>query len=254
VGGAAAVLDAPSRRRVAALAVLLVGVGVYTAFGDVLPELSTNADVAFIAVLVIPAVFAFIWLTLPWHDAPGLAVAAVAFSALAFLLWLAGFDTLFDLAKLAALTAIGFWFLTVFEALSWVVLIAVVIPWVDAFSVARGPTEYVVREQPGFFEEIAFAFRVPGEDAFAHLGPPDVVFFALFVAAAARFGLRPGWTWVAMTALLGLTLMLTVWVDVAGLPALPAIALGFLLPNADLLWSRWREHRHRHRARESDAT
>jgi hypothetical protein len=109
--------------------------------------------------------------------------------------------------------------------------------------VARGPTEYVVREQPGFFEEIAFAFRVPGEDAFAHLGPPDIVFFALFLAAAARFGLRAGWTWAAMTGLLGLTLVLTVWVDVAGLPALPAVALGFLLPNADLLWRHWRAHR-----------
>jgi hypothetical protein len=29
--------------------------------------------------------------------------------------------------------------------------------------------------------------------------------------------------------------------DVAGLPALPAISLGFLLPNADLLWRALRE-------------
>ena len=39
-----------------------------------------------------------------------------------------------------------------------------------------------------------------------------------------------------MTGGLGLTLVLTVWGDVAGLPALPAIAFGFLLPNADLIW------------------
>ena len=82
-------------------------------------------------------------------------------------------------------------------------LVAVVIPWVDIVSVWRGPTEYVVSEQPGLFEELAFGFRVPGEDAFALLGPPDVLFFALFLAAAARFGLRPGWTWIAMTAGLG---------------------------------------------------
>jgi hypothetical protein len=44
-----------------------------------------------------------------------------------------------------------------------------------------------------------------------------------------------------MTAGLGATLVLTVvWEDVAGLPALPAISLGFLLPNADLLWKRVR--------------
>ena len=29
-------------------------------------------------------------------------------------------------------------------------------------------------------------------------------------------------------------------VDVDGLPALPALSLGFLVPNADLLWARWR--------------
>jgi hypothetical protein len=40
-----------------------------------------------------------------------------------------------------------------------------------------------------------------------------------------------------MTALLGATLILTATTDVTGLPALPAICVGFLLPNADLLWT-----------------
>jgi hypothetical protein len=40
-----------------------------------------------------------------------------------------------------------------------------------------------------------------------------------------------------MTALLSATLVLVwAWDGVAGLPALPAVCLGFLLPNADLLW------------------
>ena len=39
-----------------------------------------------------------------------------------------------------------------------------------------------------------------------------------------------------MTGLLGATLVLTATTDVAGLPALPAICFGFLIPNADLLW------------------
>ena len=62
------------------------------------------------------------------------------------------------------------------------------------------------------------------------------LFFSLFLGAAARFGLRVAATWVAMTALLGATLVLTATTDVSGLPALPAICIGFLLPNADLLW------------------
>jgi hypothetical protein len=34
-----------------------------------------------------------------------------------------------------------------------------------------------------------------------------------------------------------------VWFDLSGLPALPGIALGFLLPNADLLWRQTRSRR-----------
>jgi ketosteroid isomerase-like protein len=213
-----------------------VAVGAYTAFGGSLPELRTNLDVVVVGFLVIPVVFAFAWLVLPWRDARGLLAVGAALVVLAVVLRAAGLETLFDLAKLAALTAIGFWFLSVFEELWWTVLVAAIIPWVDAASVWRGPTDYVVSEQPGLFEELAFGFRIPGEDAFAHLGPPDVLFFALFLAAAARFGLRTGWTWVGMTLGLGLTLVLTVWGDVAGLPALPAISFGFLIPNGDLLW------------------
>jgi hypothetical protein len=29
---------------------------------------------------------------------------------------------------------------------------------------------------------------------------------------------------------------LAIWLDVDGLPALPLLSVGFLLPNADLLW------------------
>jgi hypothetical protein len=103
-------------------------------------------------------------------------------------------------------------------------------------SVWRGPTEYVVEEQPGIFDRVSIGFRVPGESGSANLGPPDVIFFALFLGATARFGLRTGWTWLAMTGLLAVTLIGTVVFDVRGLPALPAVCIGFLLPNADLLW------------------
>ena len=47
----------------------------------------------------------------------------------------------------------------------WAALIAVVIPWVDAISVWRGPTEYVVEQQPQVFDEVSIAFRVPGENS-----------------------------------------------------------------------------------------
>jgi hypothetical protein len=163
------------------------------------------------------------------------AVAAVLFHLLEL-------DVLDNLAKLLALVLVGFWFLSWFENVMWAALIAVIIPWVDAISVWRGPTEHVVEERPELFDAVSVAFRVPGEDSTANLGPPDILFFALFLAAADRFGLRVAWTWLAMTALLGATLVLTATTDVAGLPALPAICVGFLLPNADILWAALRRH------------
>ena len=60
---------------------------------------------------------------------------------------------------------------------------------------------------------------------------------ALLLGAAERFRLRVAWTWVAMTALLSVTLALVwAWEDAPGLPALPAVCLGFPAPNPDLLW------------------
>ena len=39
-----------------------------------------------------------------------------------------------------------------------------------------------------------------------------------------------------MTAMLAATLIVVSTTDIGGLPALPAICIGFLAPNADLLW------------------
>ncbi len=231
MAGAAAVLE----RRWIALAGISTALGVYTAAAGHLWDRGRHADVAFLALVLIPATLAVIWLGLPLSRRRGLLLAAIALAGLAVLLALADLDVLFNLAKLFAFAAIGFWFLTYFETVAWAVLIAVIIPWVDAISVWRGPTEYVVEEQPGVFEDVSVAFRVPGEEASANLGPPDILFFSLFLAAADRFGLRVAATWISMTALLGLTLVVTAYTEVSGLPALPAICVGFLLANADLL-------------------
>jgi hypothetical protein len=238
VGGAAAVLGA---RRAAALAVVVAALAVWDAGAGVLPNVGKWPDVLVVAVVLLPLAFAVPWIALPAAAARGLLPIAAALVVLAALLDLAGMGSLFNVAKLLALTAVGFWFMQVFEALAWVVLIALVIPWVDILSVWRGPTDYVVSEQPSLFDRISFAFRLPGEEGSANIGPPDILFFALFLAAADRFGLRVRWTWLSMVGLLALTLILTTSFDLNGLPALPAVAIGFLLPNADLLWKAWRE-------------
>ena len=226
-----------SSARWAAFAGLTAALGLYTAGADRLWDASLWPDLIFLTGVLFPATFALIWLLLPLRDHRAMLPAGLTLVALAVLLHFTELDVLNNLAKLFALVCLGFWFLSWFENVMWAALIAVVIPWVDAISVWRGPTEYVVEQQPQVFDEVSIAFRIPGEDSTANLGPPDILFFSLFLAAADRFGLRVAWTWLAMTALLGATLILTATTDVSGLPALPAICVGFLLPNADILWT-----------------
>jgi hypothetical protein len=227
--------------RAAALLILGAGLGLYYAFHERLWDGSTGWDVAFFALVLIPACFAFVWLALPLRHWRGLLPAAIAFGLLAVVFHVADWTTPENFSKFFALAAIGFWFLGWFETLSWVVLVAVIIPFVDAYSVfsPRGPTNVIVKEHEHVFTDyFSFAFPVPGEPGSANLGLPDLLFFALFLAAAARFALRPGLTWLFMTLSFGVTLVgAAYW---RGLPALPLLAIGFLIPNADLIWKRLR--------------
>jgi len=235
-----------SRSRAAALAALLVVLVAYGAGAGNLPGLPSGLDVAFHSAVVFPTFAAAIWIALPLARAGNrvlLATTAVAASA-AVILTLLEADSAGNVAKLAVYALIGFWFFALFEALWWIALVAVLVPWVDIWSVAAGPTEYVVEKRPGLFERVSVAFPNPGETATVNIGPPDILFFALFLAAADRFALRVTWTWVGMTGSLAGTLALVwTWDDITGLPALPAVCLGFLIPNADLLWKNVREVR-----------
>jgi hypothetical protein len=300
-----------------------------------------------------------IWLALPLRRARGLLPVAIAFAALAVVTETAGLEVIANFAKLAAATAVAFWFLQYFENALWVALVALLIPFVDAYSVWRGPTRHILDQRPEVFTALSFAFPLPGErqslvlwrtpldgeprgydvfrepggkrndepirdedddgdvgwleaeldadrdyryrvvalnggrhavtgvaraedtnegpqrvgptadrraptaleiesvDASAKLGIPDLLFFALFVAAADAFRLRTPATWVLMTLSFGLTLALTYFFYLGGLPALPLLAIGFLAANADLLWRAVRARRdvrEQHRgARESSA-
>ena len=228
-----------TRRRAGALAALLVALVAYSAGAEHLPGLPSGLDVVFHSAIVFPAFAATIWLALPLARTGNraLLVSAAVVGLVALILTLLDVDSAANVAKLACYSVVGFWFLTLFEELWWIMLVAVLVPWVDIWSVAAGPTEYVVEQRPGIFERVSVGFPNPGETATVNIGPPDVLFFALFLAAADRFGLRVAWTWVGMTGFLAGTLVLVwTWDDIAGLPALPAVCLGFLLPNADLLW------------------
>jgi hypothetical protein len=225
-----------TRNRWAAFAGLTAALAAYTAGSGRLWDAGLWPDVLFLALVVIPATFLVAWLLLPAAFERALLAAGLSLAVLAVLFRVAELDVLFNLAKLLALIALGFWFLSWFETVAWAVLIAAIIPWVDIWSVFFGPTEKVTEDHPSVFNDVAIEFPVPGHEEGARIGPPDILFFSLFLASAARFGLRVGWTWLGMTAMLSTTLILVTTTDVGGLPALPAVCLGFLLPNADLIW------------------
>jgi hypothetical protein len=235
VGRAAAVL---SSRRAAAFVALAVVVGVYYGTHESWFRLSLWGSIAFLCFLVIPAVFGFVWLALPAWALPlrQLLAATVAFAAGAVVLQATGASPVANFAKLGAMTFGAWCFLRFFEELSWVVLVAFIVPFVDSYSVWRGPTNTIVTKHVQVFDALSFTFPVPGVDGGAKLGLPDLLFFALFLGAAARWRLRVGWTWVCLVASIGGTISLATVLEVDGLPALPLLSVGFLLPNADLLW------------------
>ena len=232
-------------RRLAAFVALAATLAVYFAVHKRLPEVSLWWDVAIIAALVMPAVFATVGLLLPLRRMRGRWVIALALFILAIAFSLLDWTAPASFAKLGAATFVGWLFLDFFEEASWVVIVALIIPWVDAYSVWRGPTNTIVEHHEGVFERLSFAFPVPGEAQTANLGIPDLLFFALFLAAAAQFRLRTWLTWLLMTASFGVTIVLAVWLDLGGLPALPLLSLAFLAANGDLLWRRVRRERER---------
>ena len=334
----------PSTRALAAGALLAL-LGAFYAFSRWLPNLPTPLDLAFVALALIPAVFGLMWLALPLRRRRGLLAVAVAFAVLAAATDAAGLDVIANFAKLAAVTAAAFWFVTYFESALWVAIVALLIPFVDAYSVWRGPTRHILDERPEVFTALSFSFPVPGErqayvvwrpplegeprgydvvrmpggkrndelvtdedgdgdigwleaeldarrdyryeitavgderhavagiaraedvnageqrvasttdrraptdlridsvDSAAKLGLPDLLFFALFLAAADAFGLRRRSTWALMAASFGATLALTYVFRIGGLPALPLLAIAFLVANADLLWRQFRAAR-----------
>jgi hypothetical protein len=235
----APVLSVASRLRVAAFVVLAAAVVTWDAVAPHVGALSLWPTVAIIAGAVMPATLGLIFLALPLWSRRWIIVAGVVFGIAAVGTWELNAHLASNFAKLGAYTCAGWAFLWLFEEVSWVLIVALIIPFVDAISVAAGPTKAIVNHHFEVYSAVAVAFLAPGGLA-ADLGPPDVLFFALFLAVTVRWRLRPWSTWIAMSAMYSLTLVIANIADVNGLPALPFLSFGFLLANADLLWRRFR--------------
>jgi hypothetical protein len=237
VGRATAVLKT---RRVAAF---VAAAAVVVAWFEIAPRMGGYdlwPTILLVSLVVMPGTLLLALIALPLWRQKWLFPAAVVLALIAFGCAQAHWGLAGNFAKLWAAIFAGWAFLRLFEELSWVVLVALVIPLVDIISVYKGPTKAITQNHFHIYTAVAIAFVVPGGAA-AYLGPPDVLFYALFLAAAHRWNLRVVVTWIAMTGMYALTVIIATAAHVDGLPALPFLSFGFLVANADILWRRLRK-------------
>jgi len=207
-----------------------------------LPALPVRADIMLSSALVLSLVAVLVWGLLPLHvlgrRLPLLTAAALPLAIL--FVWL-GWVPLANVAKVVAAAALGIWIAEELERLSWIVIVAVVSAAVDVVSVAAGPTRAILDQGPvvvGYFTvAVTWAGYTYGE-AYTGLGISDVIFLALYLGAARRFGLRVGWSAVAMVVSFLATIAAAMWWT--ALPALPLLSVAFLGVNGDLLWTNLR--------------
>jgi hypothetical protein len=208
-----------------------------------LPALPVRANIMLSSALLLSLVAVLVWGLLPLHAQgrrlPLLTAAALPLAVL--FVWL-GWVPLANVAKVVAAAALGVWIAEELEKPSWIVIVAVVSAVVDVVSVVAGPTKAILDKGPvvvGYFTVAVTWAGYTYSEAYTGLGISDVIFLALYLGSARRFGLRVGWSAVAMVVSFLTTIAAAMWWT--ALPALPLLSVAFLAVNSDLLWRKLRQ-------------
>ena len=139
-----------------------------------------------------------------------------------------------NLFRILAAACVGISLARYVSSVGVVLLIAAVATASDLFSVFAGPTKTLVEEDSPILDLLLLVFPTFGSPLGFGLGVSDFIFLALFAAASRFLNLR------YITTLLGLCFA-TFLAVTAGLllerplPALPFIAIAFVLANLDLI-------------------
>jgi len=207
-----------------------------------LPAPPVKLDIMLSSAIVLALLGVLVWGMLPLRALgrrlPLITVVALPLAMLFVSLHLV---PLANVAKIVAAGALGIWIAEELEQLSWIVIVAGVSAVVDIVSVAVGPTKALLGKGPvvvGYFTVAVTWLGYSYDEAYTGLGISDVIFFALYLGAARRFGLRVGWSVVAMVGSFLATIAAAMYWT--ALPALPLLSVAFLAVNGDLIWRKVR--------------
>jgi hypothetical protein len=139
-----------------------------------------------------------------------------------------------DLARILAAACVGISLARYITSVGTVLIVVVAAIGADIFSVFAGPTEALVRTESPLLDLLLLVFPTFGTPLGFGLGLSDFIFLALFAAAARTLDLRYAATLLGVCA--AAFLAVTVGLLLARpLPALPFIAIAFVVGNADLI-------------------
>jgi hypothetical protein len=133
-------------------------------------------------------------------------------------------------AMLAA--AVGLLFARFLSSAAVAILVPLFVGTIDVWSVASGPTSRLLAADAKASDPLSFDLPAWGGGSAGQLGVSDAVFLSMFAAWACHFGFRRGATIAGLALGLIASLVLSIVLDRA-IPALPLIAIGYLLPNLD---------------------
>ena len=134
-------------------------------------------------------------------------------------------------AMLAA--AIGLLFARVLHAPVIALAVPLFVAAIDVWSAAGGPASRVAAGGGGVGDPLSFDLPAwGGMGSAGHLGVSDAVFLSMFAAWTCHLGFRRAATIAGLVLGLLVSLVLGLALD-RTIPALPLIAAGYLLPNAD---------------------